>query len=192
MRSFYFLMLVWALTFIPMSNCWSQRSQQRTGAASPATEKKWFMFGDLVATPLMGYTINRNFSNVPTYFLLSKGFKGNLGLELGFMRPIAGHAQDASTFFIIGCSFHAVGFSYGGKLINLSEEQNSNHRHSRAFLGIKLIPLDQFKYFTISATTGLGLISTNLANKNVDGKLQASSGDFSISFTLDVSKFSLK
>ncbi len=190
MRSKFLLILVWVLTVIPLSYSWAQRSQNTASVGAPV--KKWAMFGDIVATPLMGYTINRNFSNVPTYFLLAKGFKGNLGAEIGVMRAIAGHANDANTFFILGCSFHAVGIAYGGKLVNLSEEQNSNHRHTRGFLGLKLVPFDRFKFLTISGTAGMGLISTNLANKNVDGKLQASSGDFSISFTLDVSKFSLK
>jgi hypothetical protein len=150
-------------------------------------------FGDIVMTPMMSYNIGKNASNIPTNFLVANGVKANLGFELGLLFPVYTPQEgDARGFLAVGVSRHLLGFSYGGKLINLGEQNISNHTHSRFFFGLKFIPFDKFKFLTLSATAGYGNINANYASKNINGKIKANATDVSISFSVDLNKFVLK
>jgi hypothetical protein len=149
-------------------------------------------YGDLIMTPIMAYTISDFGSNIPTHFLLANGVKANIGFELGFLMPIFTHADDAKAFLIAGTSRHLLGYDYGGSLINLGAQRISNHRHNRYFFGIKFVPFDKAKYFTVSATAGYGNILANYSSKNINGLIQARTADFSLAFAFGLSKFVFK
>lgn len=147
------------------------------------------LYGDLIMTPMMAYTITNKGSNIPTHFLLANGIKANIGFELGFLVRIYSTDDDAKAFLALGTSRHFLGFDYGGAIINLGEQRISNHRHNRYFFGLKLVPINKAKYFTISATAGYGNVVANYASKNINGKIRARAGDISISFAFGLNKF---
>lgn len=161
-------------------NSWSQSAEK---------DKSWSPYIDLVGTPVMGYTIGSKGSNVPTYFLLSQGLKGNLGVEVGLMKPVFTPQQDQKGFFTLGASFHLLGISYDGQILNLAENQRSNLNHFRVFIGGKWLPLKKAKFFAISLTPGYGYLFTNISSKDIDGRLSASTIDVSLSISLDLNKF---
>jgi len=146
-------------------------------------------YGDLIMTPIMAYTISEDRSNIPTHFLLANGVKANIGFELGIIIPIFTTNDDSRAFFAMGWSAHFLGFDYGTDLINLGAQRISNHRHNRYFLGVKFIPIAKAKFFSISATAGIGTISANYGSKNINGKIKAGTGDVSISFSFGLNKF---
>jgi hypothetical protein len=114
------------------------------------------VYGDLIMTPIMAYTITPKGSNIPTNFLLANGVKANIGFELGVLFPVFTTDDEARAFIAVGMSRHFLGFDYGGPIINLGEQRISNHRHNRWFLGLKFIPIEKAKYFTLSASAGYG------------------------------------
>jgi hypothetical protein len=146
-------------------------------------------YGDLIMTPMMAYTITPKGSNIPTHFLVANGIKANIGFEIGLITPVFTTADDARAFIAAGMSRHFLGFDYGGNIINLGEQRISNHRHNRWFFGLKFIPFEKTKFFTISATAGYGNVVANYASKNINGKIKARSGDISISFSFGLNKF---
>lgn len=147
------------------------------------------IYGDLIMTPVMAYTITNKGSNIPTHFLLANGVKANIGFEVGVLYKVYTTDKHARAFLSAGISRHFLGFDYGGDIINLGEQRISNHRHNRFFFGLKFIPFNQAKYFTISATAGYGNIVANYASKNINGKIKARTGDIAISFSFGLNKF---
>lgn len=151
--------------------------------------EKTTFYGDLIMTPIMAYTISPKGSNIPTHFLVANGIKANIGFEIGLLCPVFTTSDDARAFVAVGLSRHFLGFDYGGNIINLGEQRISNHRHNRWFFGLKFIPLEKVKFFTISATAGYGNVVANYASKNINGKIKAKTGDISISFSFGLNKF---
>jgi hypothetical protein len=159
-----------------------------------ADEREWYeplVYGDIIVTPVMAYTIRDDGSNIPTYFLLNNGIKGNLGFELGLMWALQPAVPDheKQIFLTLGASFHIVGVAYGGNaVINLANEQRTNHRHTRYFMGVKYIPFNKAKYLTVGASAGLGNIFANLQNQNINGEMHATTSDVSISVSIGLNQ----
>jgi len=152
------------------------------------------IFADLSVTPVMGYTIQRFGSNIPTSMLAANGVKANMGGDLGLMFNLSPQSANVSTpsFICAGYQFNFLGFKYGGRIISLDKQYISNNLHSRLFLGFKYYPTEQFQFFSFGVSVGYGNITANYESNNINGRIKARTFDVSLSAYIGISKHALK